>query len=58
MNCPKCEGPTREAAVIDDARDEIIELGWLYCLDPECEWSNQEAHHYEDDRMELEAGLL
>ena len=58
MDGPKCDGETRKAAVIDSSRDEVIELDWSYCLDPECGWSDQEGHHYEDDRRELEAGLL
>ena len=57
MNCPKCDGETREAADIDTARDEIYELGWFYCLDPECGWSNKEDQELED-RRDLERELL
>ena len=57
MNCPKCEGPTREAVICDDKRDEVYELGWSYCLDPECGWSDMH-NQAQEDRGELEAGLL
>ena len=57
MNCPKCDGETREAADIDSSRDEIIELGWSYCLDPECGWSNQEDQERQDC-IDLEKELL
>ena len=40
MNCPKCDGETREATDVDSGRDEVIELGWFYCQNPECQWTD------------------
>lgn len=61
MNCPKCDGETKEAADVDNARDEVIELGWFYCAGTEsqksCGW-NSEHDQAREDSLEREVGWL